>query len=82
MRSVSEDVRHRVRFPPPIADIPRVRFSASTGGLTSPPESRRSYRPLWGVGSTGDGNTLTFLRRWSVGHEAAASHLLLGGPTG
>ena len=38
--------------------------------------------PLWVVGSTGDRNTLTFLWRWSVGHEAAASHLLLGGPTG
>ncbi|MCF8506767.1 MAG: PAS domain S-box protein [Caulobacter sp.] len=34
------------------------------------------------VGSTGDRNTLTFLRRWSVGDEAAAADLLFGGPAG
>jgi hypothetical protein len=34
------------------------------------------------VSSTGDRNTLTFLRRWSVCDEAAAADLLLGGPAG
>ena len=37
---------------------------------------------LLAVASTGDRNTLTFLRRWSVGHEAAAADLLFGGSTG
>ena len=41
-----------------------------------------SQRPKWVVGSTGDRNTLTFLRRWSVGDEAAEEDLLLGGPAG
>jgi hypothetical protein len=46
------------------------------------PNAYRDQRPLTTVGSTGDRNTLTFLRRWSVGDEAAAADLLLGGPAG
>ena len=38
--------------------------------------------PFLTVGSTGDRNTLTFLRRWSVGDEAAAADLLFGGTAG
>ena len=38
--------------------------------------------PFVAVGSTGDRNTLTFPRRWSVGDEAAATDLLFGGPAG
>jgi hypothetical protein len=46
------------------------------------PDSGRGEGLFGVVGSIGRGNTLTFLRRWSVGDEAAASYLLLGGPAG
>lgn len=39
-------------------------------------------RPLPTVASTGERNTLTFPRGWSVGDEAAATDLLFSGPVG
>jgi hypothetical protein len=43
--------------------------------------SRSDECPQWVAGSTDRRNTLTFLRRWSVGHEAASADLLFGGST-